>query len=335
MRACDYIANRLVESNIKNVYGIMGGGAAGLNDGFIKNENINFVCFHHEQGAANAALAESKLTNNFSVVNVTTGCGGLNCMTTLISAYQDSNSVIFLSGNVKLNEATNFVNKEKNINLRKLGSQEFDIINMVKNYCKFSHFIQNGNEIPYILEKAIFESTNGRKGPCWIDFPSDFQTFKLTDVILNHQFESVSESIDDHKVYEYLKNSQRPLIVAGYGIYLSDSKNSFLNFVEKYQIPFVTTYLTKELVDYKHPLNIGTFGVKGNRSANFAVQTCDLLMSLGCSMTSTHVGYNKDLFAPQAKKIMINIDKDDYLKQNVDFDLFLECDLRDFFNNAK
>ena len=120
MRACDYIANRLVESNIKNVYGIMGGGAAGLNDGFIKNENINFVCFHHEQGAANAALAESKLTNNFSVVNVTTGCGGLNCMTTLISAYQDSNSVIFLSGNVKLNEATNFVNKEKNININNI-----------------------------------------------------------------------------------------------------------------------------------------------------------------------------------------------------------------------
>ena len=84
MRVCDYIAERLATYGVKYVYGLMGGGASGLNDGFIQNKAIEYICFHHEQGAGYAAVGESKITNKISVVNPTTGCGGGNCITPLV-----------------------------------------------------------------------------------------------------------------------------------------------------------------------------------------------------------------------------------------------------------
>ena len=63
MRVCDYVAERLASYGVKYVYGLMGGGASGLNDGFIQNKDIEYICFHHEQGAGYAAVGESKITN--------------------------------------------------------------------------------------------------------------------------------------------------------------------------------------------------------------------------------------------------------------------------------
>jgi len=335
MRLCDYVSQRLVEEGVKNIYGIMGGGAAGLNDGFIKNKNLRYICFHHEQGASNAAIAESKITNNISVVNPTTGCGGLNCITSLVSAFQDSLPLLFISGNYKLSETSRYLNQTQNLHLRKFGVQEADIIEHVKYSTKFYDFITTPEQIYDSLEEAIYQCKNGRQGPCWIDIPSNFQTFNIEEKSFERKKLETQNYVDLNQLYSYLKYSQQPLIIAGYGLFLSNSGSDFLSFVEKNKIPFVTTYLTKDLIDYHHPLNIGTFGIRGNRSANFAIQTCDLLISMGCSMTSTHVGYDKNLFAPQAKKVMINIDENDYLKNNVNIDHFINCDLKDFFKNVK
>jgi acetolactate synthase-1/2/3 large subunit len=203
MKTNDYIANRLIQEGIKYVFGIMGGGAAGLNDGFIRSK-IDYICFHHEQGAANAALAFSKCTNNISVINPTTGCGGLNCITSLVSAFQDSVPLLFISGNYRLEETSRFANKTKNIHLRKLGLQEHDIIEHVKYATKFCEFVEDKNSIPEILEKAIFECKNGRPGPCWIDIPSDIQVQTIDDEFLFPQKINLrQEPIDNKNILDY------------------------------------------------------------------------------------------------------------------------------------
>lgn len=337
MRVCDYIASRLVDYGVKNIYGIMGGGAAGLNDGFILNKNLNYICFHHEQGAANAALAESKITNKFTVVNPTTGCGGLNCFTTLVSAYQDSNPLLFISGNFRLKYTTNYVNRAKNVNLRKLGIQEHNIIESVKSASKFSHFVEKSSDVPIILEKAIEISMSDRKGPCWIDIPADIQTENIDNFDLNvfSKIESNQENIQIkngvHSLIKLISNYERPLILAGYGIHLSDTRKEFISFIEKLNLPFVTTFLAKDLIPYYHPLNLGVIGIKGNRSANFAIQNCNLLVIIGSSLNVTHTGYNPELFSPKSKKIFVNLDQDDFKSNSVNLDIFLKCDLKDFF----
>ncbi len=102
MRVADWIANYLWDIGVSRVHGLMGGGAAGLNDGFIKHKGLEYICYHHEQGAGHAGVGEAKYTGRLSVVNPTTGCGGTNCATSVLNAWQDGVPVLFLSGNVKL-----------------------------------------------------------------------------------------------------------------------------------------------------------------------------------------------------------------------------------------
>ena len=123
MRVCDWIADYFYTHGVKRVHGIMGGGAAGLNDGFIKNKNINYICYHHEQGAAHAAMGEALYTGKVAVVNPTTGCAGTNCATSVLDAWQDGVPLFVISGNVRLNTCSNWINSRKALELRKYGIQ--------------------------------------------------------------------------------------------------------------------------------------------------------------------------------------------------------------------
>lgn len=334
MKVNDYIASRLYDEGVRCVFGIMGGGAAGLNDGFIRSK-IDYICFHHEQGASNAAIAYSKINKSISIINPTTGCGGLNCITSLVSAYQDSVPLIFISGNYRLKETSRYLNQTYNLKLRKFGLQEHDIIEHVKYATKYCEFVQDKNQVPYILEKALYESRNERPGPCWIDIPSDIQVEEIDTEYLTPKFEKpISTKIQfDKDIFDQLlSNSKRPLVLLGSGINISQTKKQAIEFIENNSFPCVSTYSAKDILPFSHDLYIGTIGIKGSRAGNFAIQNCDLLIILGCSMNSTHVGYDKNLFATNAKKIFINIDKNDYLKNNVDIDLFINTDLRNFFD---
>lgn len=342
MRVADYIAQKLANIGVKNIYGIMGGGAASLNDAFIINKDLNYICFHHEQGAANAAIGESKITNKISVVNPTTGCGGLNCMTSLVSAYQDSIPLLFISGNYRLQQTSRYINQQRNIHIRKIGLQEHDIISNVESSTKWCCFIEHPNEVPEKLEHAIKTCLSGRKGPCWIDVPSDIQGMQIDEKYLksddNIDYFSVSNTINKKQLtnicilQNVLEKYNRPLVIAGYGIHLSDSADKFERFISKYQLPFVTTFLAKDYVDYRHELNIGTFGIKGSRAGNFAVHNCDFLLALGTSLGPAHIGYDEKLFSPNSYKAIVNIDKNEVQKNDMNIDLFIECDLKDFLN---
>lgn len=340
IKVSDYISETLSNYGIKYVYGIMGGGAASLNDSFIKNKNLDYICFHHEQGACNAALAESKLKNDISVVNPTTGCGGGNCITSLISAYQDSIPILFISGNFRLNQTSKYLNENMNIKLRKIGLQEHDIISHVTGATKYCSFITDPKQIPYELKKSMDICMSGRKGPCWLDIPADIQSSFIeipdndensVDYISN-QFKSKIISLKDILLLNHMLNeSERPIVLAGYGIHLSNSKSEFIKFIEKNSIPYVSTFLAKDLTDYNHELYVGTIGIKGSRAGNYALQKSDFLLILGCSLNSSHIGYDEKLFAPNSKKVLVNIDENDYLKNNVKIDLFFNNNIKDFF----
>jgi len=337
MRVCDFIAEYLYEYGVRNVYGLMGGGASGLNDGFIKNGKIEYVCFHHEQGAGYAGYAEAKSTNKLSVVNPTTGCGGTNCMTPLLNSWQDGAPVLFLSGNVRLNHTSNYINKTKNVKIRKYGVQEHDITNNVKPITKYAVVIESPDQVKYELQKAIYIATNDRPGPVWIDIPSDIQTAEM----LVESKDFVAEPYKNYltSVYSafktYLDNSNRPIILAGNGIHLSNTREVFKDFIEHHNIPFVSSYLGSDLVEYEHPLNLGAIGIKGTRAANFAMHYCDLLLILGCSLNATHMGYDEKQFSPYSTKIMIDIDINETSKSIIEIDRIYNIDLRRFFDEYK
>ena len=333
IRVSDYIAETLSSIGVKYVYGIMGGGASGLNDGFIKNQSIQYICTHHEQGAGYAACGEAKVTRRLAVVNPTTGCGGANCITPLLDAWQDSLPLLFLSGNVKVDQCSSVINERNSCNIRKYGVQESDIISTVKSLTKYSKLIEKAEDTPEILKAAIEQALTPRMGPVWIDVPSDIQHSyidipEVINIDLNKY--TSSNSID----LSGLKKAKRPLILAGYGVYLSKQENEFRTFIERHNIPFVTSYLGIDLVPYEHNLNLGSIGIKGSRAGNFAIQNCDYLLILGCSLNCSHTGYDEKLFSPNSYKVQVDIDKNEFKKNKIQIDKFYETELGDFFKNV-
>ena len=116
----------------------------------------------------------------------------------------------------------------------------------------------------------------------------------------------------------------------GHGINLSNTKKELKILYQKLNPIFTISYLD---LFYNDKLNAGTFGVAATRYGNFTVQNCDLLISLGCRLNTQITGSNIKSFAPSAKKIIIDIDKNEFKKNNgLKIDLKINVDLKNFFN---
>ncbi|MCK9429854.1 MAG: thiamine pyrophosphate-binding protein [Candidatus Omnitrophica bacterium] len=323
MRVADYIFKFLESKGIKYAHEVVGGGAMYLND-VVSKSSITPIFHHHEQAAAMAAVGYSKYTNEPGLVVCTSGCGSTNVITGLLDAWQDSNKLIVISGQANKKEISHF-------GQRKNGIQEVNICEIVKSITKYVVTISNPLSIAYDLEKAYYLCTTGRPGPVWIDVPLDVQHVEIDEEQLEHYTPppGILPNPNSIKIVEdYLSKSTRPIIIAGYGIHLSNSKQEFKNFIEHYQIPVATTILGTDFLEEDHPLYVGRIGLKGTRAGNFAVANSDLIIGLGTSMHLSNIGFDASLFGRKAKIITVDVD---VIQSAVHIDKQIVCDLKSFF----
>lgn len=326
-----YISNYLVENGIKDCFMVTGGGAMHLDDALGHQDGMNVIFNHHEQACSIAAEGYARISNHLPVVCVTSGPGGTNAITGVMGAWLDSIPMFVLSGQVK-RETTIWSCPE--IGLRQLGDQEFNIIDSVSNMTKYAVMVTEPQEIAYHLEKALFLALEGRKGPVWLDIPLDVQGAMIETDELNHfdkaEFEyryDVEDNVVD-QLLEKIKSADAPLILVGTGIRYGDSENELLEVVEKLQIPVVTAWDANDVLAYDSPYFVGMPGTVGTRPGNFAIQNCDLLLSLGCRMNIRMIGYNKFDFAKNAYKIIVDIDDKELIKPTIKPDMPIHADVK-------
>ena len=313
MRVVDYVIDQVYKAGARHAFTITGGGAMFLNDAVAAHTWITPVCNHHEQASAMAAVAYSKYTGKPSLVCPTTGCGGTNAITGLLDAWQDSVPVVFVSGNVNLNQISP-------PGVRNLGVQEARIIDIVKPITKYAKLIESVDEVEDVVEEALKQVTSGRPGPVWIDIPMDIQ----------------GKEIEPFSLEDELKKAKRPLILAGGGVNCAGiCRDEFRDFVRKIKIPIVTTFNAVDIIESDNEYFVGRVGVKGTRAGNFAMQNCDLLLVLGSRLSVPATGYNYNTFAREAKVIVVDIDKKEHSKNTVKIDKFIHKDLRDFIYDIR
>ncbi len=341
MRVADYIIDRLNKKyGIKYISLVTGNGSLVINDAIAKNPNVEGVFFNGEQSCGYFALGYSKYTNKLSVTNLIGGCGSTNAITSLLDAYQDHTPILFLSGNVALNYTTKNLKDTKNIKIKKFGVQELDIIEIVKPLTKYAVMITDKKMVKYELDKAIDSALTAPFSPVWIDLPADIGSSlineeELVDYNKPQNIDDVIQILDSIEWAKELKQDlntyKRPLILAGNGITLSGSREEFKQFIEKHNIPAIFTYGGKDLLDYNSSKNLGVVGLKPNRAAGFVLNNCDLLIILGCCLNICQTGYDGSLFAPKAKKYVVDINPIEHTKPHIKIDKIIECDLREFF----
>ena len=170
IRLADFVVKFLASKGIKTVFTVSGGGSIFLCDALYKSKKINYVSHHHEQAASFAAESYARTNKKVGCCFVTTGPGGTNSITGVSSAWIDSVPVIFISGQVFLNQT---IKKTKK---RQIGVQEINIIDLVKPITKYSKMILDPNTIGYELEKAYTLSKLGRPDQYLLIF---LQIFKM------------------------------------------------------------------------------------------------------------------------------------------------------------
>ena len=153
MKLSDYVLSFLLKKKVKKVFLINGGAISFMVDAFSRNKKIKYISAAHEQGAAMMADAYSRLGPNYSCTMVTSGPGATNLLTGIACSYFDSVPSLHICGQVNTYEQQNY--SKSTLNVRQVGFQETDIVNISKPITKFSYQLRNPNEIRYILEKAI------------------------------------------------------------------------------------------------------------------------------------------------------------------------------------
>ena len=334
IRVADYIAEYLVEQGIDTVFTVVGGGAMHLNDGLGHNKDIKCIHNHHEQACSIAAEGYYRMSNKLPAVCVTTGPGGTNAITGVLGAYLDSIPMLIISGQVKYEMTVD----STGLDLRQLGDQEWNIVSTVESMTKYAEMVVDANKIKYHLEKAIYMATHGRPGPCWIDIPLDIQGAIIdTDDLIEFSPDelninlgmNVSDEILE-KVIEKIKTAKRPVIYAGSAIRTNNAYESFRNIVDKLQIPVVNAWNATDSIEYANPLCVGCGGSFGDRPANFAVQNSDLILSLGCRLSTRQVSFAYDSWAREAYKIMVEIDPAEIEKPTLNIDMPIQSDIKEF-----
>ena len=329
MKLTDYIAE-FIAKIAGNVFVGQGGNIIHVLDSLGKRKDIKIIPAQNEQGAAIAADAYSRFNEKkIGVTATTSGPGMINLMQGIACSFFDSIPTIHFVGAVVTKQL------RKNKKIRQIGFQEMEVVDIVKPITKYAVLLKDKNMIKYELEKMLYYAKEGRQGPVLMDLPDDLQRAEINPKNLKSFIPPKKVKkifLFENKFLDLIKNSKRPLIIVGHGVNLSNTKKELYKFISKTGIPYSPSWATVDLFSSDDKMNAGTFGVAATRYGNFAVQNADLLISLGCRLNTQITGSNLKSFAPNAKKIVVDIDNNELKKVNgLKYDLKINLNLKDFF----
>jgi acetolactate synthase-1/2/3 large subunit len=325
-RVVDFIADYLVQSNITQIFSVVGGGAMFLNDAFGHTPGLNVIYNQHEQSCSMAAEGYVRASGKMAAVCVTSGPGGTNAITGVLGAFQDNYPMIVISGQVRYQTHT----ASTGLPLRFMGEQEHNIVDTVKPLTKYAVMVTNPTDVRYELEKAIFIANTGRKGPCWVDIPLDVQSATVDEDSLRHYTpEKLASNWDIGLFLNELAKAAKPVILIGSAMRSAGCVDDFRRLASKFRVPVLAATYSADLMTWDHPYYYGNFGVIGGRSGNFIVQNADLIIGMGCRMAFRQIGFNYTSFNPTARKMIIDVDPYELKKPTLNIDIPIIADIAD------
>lgn len=327
IKVSDYIFQFLRSKGVDTIFSVSGGAAAHLLDS-ARNTDFTFICNYHEQACAMAAEGYAKMANKPACVLVTNGPGSSNTITGVLGAFQDSVPMIVISGQVPSTQSL----ASTDLELRQLGVQECDIVRMVSPITKYAAQVTTAKDIQMHLETAYRLSTTGRMGPVWLDIPLDVQNQLIELHESAPEVEETTTTYDIDTIINVILSAKKPVIVVGNGIHLSQTEERFNTLKSLLNIPVVSTWTAKDLLEETDPTYAGNFGLLGERAANFTIQRADALLILGSRLSIPNTGYRTDLFSPDSTKIMVDIDAAELNKHTLKIDYPINDDLACFLD---
>lgn len=334
MKVSDYIASFLVENGIRDLFLIAGGGMMHLLDSAARNPALHLVYNLNEQASAICADSYAQYTGNLGACMVTTGPGATNAVTGCAGAWTDSDPVLFISGQCRTEQMGQLKG------LRIYGAQEIAIVPCVRPITKYAMTVLRPEEIRYHLEKAVYLATHGRKGPVWVDVPLDVQGAQV-DPDSCRSFDPQAEGLAERlpiestqmeALYHLLNQSKRPAVLAGHGVVAAGRQDGLRRFAEDFQIPVLATWRARGIFGDEEPLFLGSPGIPAARFSNYILQNADFLLIIGSRLNPAVTAYDERNFAPNAQKVIVDIEAAEIEKLDMCFTLRFTADAADFMD---
>ena len=291
---------------IKEIFGYPGGAVIPIYDELYSFKDIKHYFARHEQGAVHEADGYARSTGNVGVCLATSGPGATNLVTGIMTAHMDSIPLLAITGQV----TSTLLGKD--------AFQESDIVGITVPITKNNYLVQDIRELPRILKEAYYIASTGRPGPVLVDIPRDIQLEEIPYDEFKKLYEQEFELEGYNPVYEghkgqiktaikMIKDSKKPLIIAGAGILKGHAYDELKEFVDKTNIPVAMTLLGLGSFPANHELALGMIGMHGTTYANYAANEADLVIAAGMRFDDRVTG-NPQKFLPNAKIIHIDID---------------------------
>ena len=291
---------------INEIFGYPGGAVIPIYDELYSFKEIKHYFARHEQGAVHEADGYARSTGKVGACLATSGPGATNLVTGIMTAHMDSIPLLVITGQV----SSSLLGKD--------AFQESDIVGITVPITKNNYLVQDIKDLPRILKEAYYIASTGRPGPVLVDIPRDIQLQEIPYDEFNKIYENDFTLEGYNPVYEghkgqiktaikMIKDSKKPLIIAGAGILKAHAYEELKEFVEKTNIPVAMTLLGLGSFPGNHELALGMIGMHGTTYANYAANEADLIIAAGMRFDDRVTG-NPQKFVPNAKIIHIDID---------------------------
>jgi acetolactate synthase-1/2/3 large subunit len=299
------ICRTLVDAGVEVMFGYPGGAIMPFYDALHGHAGLRHILVRHEQAAAHAADGYARAGQRVGVCVATSGPGATNLVTGLAAAHMDGSPVLAITGQVGRPM------------LGRDAFQETDVVGVTMPVTKHNVLVRDIEDLADDLRDAIEIAMEGRPGPVLVDVPKDVQNQKgeyrtraQPARERGGQRDPAPAAPDDTTVREVAKmiaEAQRPLLMIGRGVIVSEAYAEVRQLAERTGIPVITTLLGISAFPQSHDLHLGMPGMHGEVHINKAIQAADLIIGIGMRFDDRVTGAIAT-FAPRAKIVHIDID---------------------------
>jgi acetolactate synthase-1/2/3 large subunit len=297
------VIRSLLTEDVSTIFGYPGGAIMPIYDALYDfKEEVNHILVRHEQGAIHAAQGFARASGKTGVVFATSGPGATNLITGLADALIDSTPVVCITGQV----ASHLLGTD--------AFQETDVIGISMPVTKWNIQVTKAEDIPAAIARAFYIASTGRPGPVLIDITKDAQfgkmdfSYEKCNSVRSYIPKPKVDEVQLEKAVELINQAQKPYLLIGQGILLSEAEDELIQFVEKTGIPVASTLLGLGAFPADHPNYVGYLGMHGNYAPNVLTNECDVLIAIGMRFDDRVTG-DVSRYAKQAKVIHVDIDK--------------------------
>ena len=310
----------LKREGVDVLFGYPGGAVIDIYDELPRHQEIRHVLVRHEQGAVHAADGYARASGKVGACLVTSGPGATNTVTGIATAYSDSIPLVVITGQVP----TQLIGND--------AFQEVDIVGITRPCTKHNFLVKDINKLALTIRQAFYLARTGRPGPVLVDLPKDIMQATAEfvwpeEVYMRSYNPTYKPNLNQlRRSVEELARAERPVILAGGGVIMSNAAEALTSLARKLQIPVTCSLMGLGAFPATDPLWLGMVGMHGTYAANLAINNADVLVCVGARFDDRVTGKLTG-FAPKARIVHIDIDPTS-IRKNVEVQVPVVGDCR-------